>query len=77
LPIYEYICDDCGARYERVVLSKKSAIACPKCSSLRRTVQFSTFSARSGDGSPAASSSASSESPAGFCGCNPHGCGCR
>ena len=78
MPIYEYICDDCGERYERVLLSEGNGIACPKCSSPRNTVQFSTFSARGGDSSASPSpSSASSQSSGGSCGCNSHGCGCH
>ncbi|PYS55429.1 MAG: hypothetical protein DMF76_25970, partial [Acidobacteria bacterium] len=39
MPIYEYLCNDCGARYERIVLSKVVKIACPKCASIRQTLQ--------------------------------------
>ena len=73
MPIYEYKCDDCGTRYERVVLSESQAIACPQCSSERRTLQLSMFSApaKSSASSNGASVSASS------CGCTPRTCGCR
>ena len=43
MPIYEYLCDDCGARYERLVLSGDQPITCPKCSSGRHTLQLSVF----------------------------------
>jgi len=43
MPIYEYLCDDCGTRYEQIVLSKGAKIACPKCSSQRHTLQLSVF----------------------------------
>ena len=45
VPIYEYVCDDCGERYEQIVLSRKQEVACPKCSSRRHTLQLSVFSA--------------------------------
>ncbi len=79
MPIYEYVCDDCGARYERVVLSKDGKISCPKCASEKRTVQFSVFAGRSGNGaaSSSPSSSAARESAGGSCGCTPRSCGCR
>jgi len=44
MPIYEYKCDACGTRYERLVLSKSQEIACPKCHSGRKTLQLSVFS---------------------------------
>jgi len=76
MPIYEYVCDDCKARYERIVTAKNAAPECPKCGSARSTIQFSTFAAHTGSGT---SSSASVESPAasGGCGCTPHSCGCH
>ena len=46
MPIYEYICEDCGSRYERIVLSQAHAVSCPKCASSRGALQLSVFSAR-------------------------------
>lgn len=45
MPIYEYICDDCGERYERIVMSQKQTIACPNCESKKHTIQLSVFAA--------------------------------
>ena len=45
MPIYEYICDDCGQHYERIVLSRSTKIECPKCSSAKKTIQLSVFAA--------------------------------
>ena len=74
MPIYEYVCNDCEARYERIVMSASQEIACPKCESKRHTLQLSVFSTgKSANGS--ASSSESSVS--GNCGCTPHSCGCQ
>jgi putative FmdB family regulatory protein len=72
VPIYEYVCDDCGERYERIVMSKKQAIACPKCASAKHTLQLSVFAAPS-NGSK--SSASSNSAPAG--GCCSGACGCR
>ncbi|MGH9865040.1 MAG: FmdB family zinc ribbon protein [Candidatus Acidiferrales bacterium] len=79
MPIYEYVCDECKSRYERIVTAKNSASACPKCGSARSTIQFSTFAARTGNGSSHSSSaSALSDSPSSSgCGCTPHSCGCH
>lgn len=74
MPIYEYVCDDCQARYERIVMSASQEISCPKCESKRHTLQLSVFSA----GKSANGSASSSESSAsGGCGCTPHSCGCH
>lgn len=72
MPIYEYVCEECQARFERLVLSKNTEIACPKCSSKRYTLQFSTFAAHSASGS----SSNTAEGP-GSCACTPSTCGCH
>jgi putative FmdB family regulatory protein len=72
MPIYEYVCDDCGARYEQIVMSKSAKIACPKCESQKHTLQLSVFSS-TGTASKANGQSSSS----GACGCTPRGCGCH
>ena len=81
MPIYEYVCDECKARYEKIVSASNGKAACPKCGSKRSTIQFSTFAARTGNGgsySSNASASASDESASGgACGCTPHSCGCH
>jgi putative FmdB family regulatory protein len=71
MPIYEYLCDDCGERYERIVLSRNAAIECPKCASAKRTKQFSVFAAPANS---AKSSGGTSSSGGGCCG---GACGCR
>jgi putative FmdB family regulatory protein len=72
MPIYEYLCEECGTRHERVVLSRSQTIACPKCASERQTLQLSVFRAMS----KSASANGSSSSAAG-CGCTPKTCGCH
>jgi len=76
MPIYEYLCDECGERYERIVMSTKQAITCPKCSSGKKTIQLSVFAAPSSGGKASASSSTSASS-GGACGCTPRTCGCH
>lgn len=74
MPIYEYVCNDCDTRYERIVMSASQEIACPKCESKRHTLQLSVFSAgKSTNGS----ASSSKPSVSGGCGCTPHSCGCQ
>jgi putative FmdB family regulatory protein len=70
MPIYEYLCEDCGKRYEQIVLGRSQAVACPHCSSKRKTMQLSVFSA------PAKSNGGSSTPGGGSC-CGGGGCGCN
>jgi len=72
VPIYEYVCNECGERYERLVMSRNQAIGCPKCASAKHTLQLSVFAAPS-NGSK--SSASSNSAPSG--GCCSGACGCR
>ena len=72
MPIYEYICEDCGARYEQIVMSRGQKISCPKCSSSSHTLQLSVFSTNS-----RSNSSASESSSPGGCASTPNTCGCN
>jgi putative FmdB family regulatory protein len=74
MPIYEYVCDDCGERYERIVMSQSQEITCPKCDSAKCTIQLSVFAAPSNGGKSSGSASTSS---GGSCGCTPRTCGCH
>lgn len=74
MPIYEYVCNDCGERYEQIVMSKSQATACPKCASKKHTLQLSVFAAPANGSKSSAGSSASS---GGSCGCTPHSCRCH
>lgn len=72
MPIYEYICDDCQTRYERIILSPDQDAACPRCGSSRHTLQLSVFSAGRGNGK----SEAAPQFPASG-GCGRGTCGCH
>jgi len=75
MPIYEYVCDDCGAHYERIVMSGKTKVTCPKCESSKSTIQLSVFAAHSnGAKSSGAASSDFTGSSGGCCG---GACGCK
>jgi putative FmdB family regulatory protein len=74
MPIFEYRCQDCATRFEKLVrASDTSEILCPSCGKNRLEQQLSTFAAHSG-------SSTRSEGPscpsaggcpnAGMCGMN-------
>jgi putative FmdB family regulatory protein len=74
MPIYEYICDDCKAQFEKIVINKHQEIACPKCSSKKATIQLSVFTT---GGSGSGSSSPSGGFSGGGGGCCGGGCGCH
>jgi putative FmdB family regulatory protein len=65
MPLFEYICSECGHRFEKLVLSAKRAqeIQCPQCSSKSVNKALSTFGVSGG--SSAALNSAANCSPAG------------
>ena len=44
MPIYEYLCNKCGKKFEKLVFDKTEEIACPDCGSKEAGKQFSSFS---------------------------------
>jgi putative FmdB family regulatory protein len=57
MPIFEYLCDDCGTKFEKLVRNGASnGLLCPSCGQSHLTTQFSTFAAHS-NGSPKGSTS--------------------
>ena len=75
MPIYEYVCDDCGEHYERIVFNQKTQITCPKCESGKHTIQLSVFAAQTSGGTKA--SGGGSPAPSGGGGCCGGSCGCH
>ncbi len=54
MPIYEYKCDDCGTKFEKLLRSIDAAQPdCPSCNSEKLTMQLSTFAAHSATGASA------------------------
>jgi putative FmdB family regulatory protein len=74
MPIFEYRCDDCGKKFEKLVRRAVDApgVECPSCGQKHLTQEHSTFAAHVSSGSKAA------EMPrcpsGGMCG-NPGMCG--
>jgi putative FmdB family regulatory protein len=62
MPIFEYSCDDCGTKFEKLVRrsADADAVRCPGCGHDHLTTEYSTFAARAG--------SSKSAEPAGGCG---------
>ena len=53
MPIYEYKCQDCGNRFEKLVRrsSDADALECPSCGKKHLTQELSTFAAHANGGS--------------------------
>jgi len=58
MPIYEYECSKCGAKFElrRNIEDSNDEIQCPECGEKKPVRVFSTFGVCSGSGSCAPSS---------------------
>lgn len=72
MPIYEYICDSCNERFEKIVINKQQEITCPKCSSQKATIQLSVFTTAGNS-----SSTPSGGFTGGAGGCCGGGCSCH
>ncbi|MGV1098985.1 FmdB family zinc ribbon protein [Thiovibrio sp. JS02] len=48
MPLYDFICRNCGCAFEALVMGSDKP-ACPKCKSGDLAKQMSTFAARTGD----------------------------
>ena len=56
MPIFEYLCEDCGSKFEKLVRSGTNGVHCPSCGQEHLKQQFSTFAAHAGgakEGMPA------------------------
>jgi putative FmdB family regulatory protein len=64
MPIFEYLCDDCGEKFEKLVRRAEETVLCPQCGESHLTTQFSTFAARANGNSV---ESAMPSCPGGMC----------
>ena len=75
MPIYEYLCESCGNKFEKLVRRSEAesvlAAPCPSCGKQHLKQEYSTFAPRAGAGS---SSAEMPHCPGGMCG-NPGMCG--
>jgi len=69
MPLYEYVCQGCGEKFEKYVRAWGEPVVCPRCEGDDVEKQFSRV-AFAGDGGGSASSAG------GGCGCGRGGCGC-
>lgn len=54
MPIFEYLCEDCGNKFEAILLGDQKA-ECPKCRTQNLQQQLSTFAVNVKSGSSARS----------------------
>lgn len=72
MPIFEYACDDCGTKFEKLIrrAAETESVNCPACGQDHLTTQYSTFSARAAASKASSPASACGEGNcgSGFCG---------
>lgn len=76
MPIYEYVCEECETRFERIVINKQQEIACPKCASKKASIQLSVFATSNGSNRASTKGSTSFNGGGGGSCCG-GGCGCH
>lgn len=64
MPLFEFVCADCGMPFEELVLntSKINEVTCPACQSKNISKKISTFASKLSSGSTFSFSGASSAS---------------
>ena len=70
MPIYEYACEDCGSKFEKLV-RRSEKVHCPSCGKDHLAEQYSTFAAHANGSSKQAEMPSC---PSGMCQ-NPGMCG--
>lgn len=48
MPIYEFVCADCGESFEKLVFGSDPAVVCPKCGSHETEKKVSACAFKSG-----------------------------
>lgn len=72
MPLYEYQCRACDARFEAYVRAFAEPVRCPACQAGTVEKLLSTFAMAS-----SGPSAAGARSAGGGCGCGRGGCGCH
>jgi putative FmdB family regulatory protein len=75
MPIFEYSCDDCGTKFEKLLrrATEANEVRCPSCGQEHLTTEYSTFAAHAKSGGAAQARPA--ECGAGACGSGACGTG--
>jgi len=48
MPVFEYRCEDCGTKFEKLVRGNGDAVRCPSCGEAHVKTELSTFATHSG-----------------------------
>ena len=54
MPIFEYLCEDCGTKFEKLVRGGGDSVVCPSCGQAHLQTEFSTFAAHANGGGKSA-----------------------
>jgi putative FmdB family regulatory protein len=73
MPIYEYSCQDCGTKFEKLVRRDSDALECPSCGKNHLQQELSVFSAHTHAGHN--HQAAAPSCPSGGCCPNAGSCG--
>jgi len=52
MPLFEYVCIDCGAEFEKIVPNSKSKVKCATCDSRKVEKKLSVFAVAGGGSEP-------------------------
>jgi putative FmdB family regulatory protein len=76
MPIFEYLCDDCGTEFEELVFDRDECPPCPKCASTSTSKLMSAVRSRVGGSAPDAGGDTAPAAPAasGCAGCSGGNC---
>jgi len=76
MPIYEYLCESCGSKFEKLVRRTEDALesGCPSCGQKHLKQEYSTFAAHAGASEHRSSPAEMRSCPGGMCS-NPGMCG--
>ncbi len=74
MPIYEYVCGDCGAQFEEILSPSAPAPACPKCKSANTKKLMSCCRYSSGNADAGAAKTTARSSGGGCAGCSGGNC---
>jgi putative FmdB family regulatory protein len=74
MPIFEYRCESCDTKFEKLVRRADEHVECPSCKASKLEVQYSTFAARANGSAGGSKSMEMGSCPSGMCQ-NPGMCG--
>ncbi len=49
MPIFEFVCGECGNEFEELVMSRSAEVSCPKCASRDVNKQMSVCAVKTGE----------------------------